>query len=87
MASFTKTYNVEPTDVQRESLGRACLTSVGFWVNSEKRDIFMTVNREEVKGGIAAIFVQKIEGSDYEFPMGEVYIGKRGGIHRNTLMS
>ena len=86
MASFTKTYNVQPTDRQRESLGRACLTSVGFWVNTEKRDIYMTVSREEAKGGIAAIFVQKIEGSDYEFPMGEVYIGQRGGIQRNTLM-
>ena len=84
MGSFTKTYNVEPTDRQRESIKRSCVASVSYMVNVENRDIQMTTVKSH-NGGIAAVFVESIQGCT--LPVGTVFIGPRGGIERNTIFA
>ena len=84
MGSFTKTYNVEPTDRQRNAIKRSCVASVSYMVNVENRDIHMTTVKSH-NGGIAAEFIQVIQGCT--IPVGTVFIGSRGGIERNTIFA
>ena len=70
---FTKTYNVEINETQKNAMSRALKNTANYFVNTEKADVELLVNDFDGSRIIASLIVNGVIKESR-------IIGKKGGL-------